>query len=205
MTIDLERLAVDLDYWDEVAPEGASHLIDEFTFTKWEYGQEFSWDIGRDAAWVANDPIYPLSRYLKEGDKWKVLAKPKTPKSHPTDTQPAESGAQISAEWDGDLPPEGADCEYGTGFGKWSPAKCIARGHDQSEDAAVIQTANRMYIVSKTDIHNLRGPYRQRQRDELISEIKADLDALNVKHANNLAAGLAIGMINRGWRKVDDK
>jgi hypothetical protein len=104
MTIDLKRLAVDADYWDEVAPEGASHLIDEFTFTKWEYGQEFSWDIGRDTAWVADDSSYSLSRYLKEGDRWKVLAKPikpAKPKSHPTDTQLAEPEAQISAKWDG--------------------------------------------------------------------------------------------------------
>jgi hypothetical protein len=115
MIIDLERLAVDADYWDEVAPEGASHLIDEFTFTKWEYGQEFSWDIGRDTAWVADDKSYPLSRYLNEGDKWKVLAKPTTSKSHTTDTQPAESGAQISAEWENGIPPAGwhGECTWG--------------------------------------------------------------------------------------------
>jgi hypothetical protein len=118
MTIDLKRLAVDADYWDEVAPEGASHLIDDVTFTKWEYGQEFSWNIRQNTAWVADDSSYSLSRYLKEGDRWKVLAKPikpASPKSHPTDTQPTESGAQISAEWDGNIPPVGwhGECTWG--------------------------------------------------------------------------------------------
>jgi hypothetical protein len=136
MTIDLERLAVDLDYWDEVAPEGASHLIDDFTFTKWEYGEEFSWDIRHDTAWVADDPIYPLSKYLKECYRWKVLAKPTkpaAPKTHPTDTQDEESGAQISAEWEWEncLPPVGLEIEINA-FGRdWIRAKVTAYGEKE--------------------------------------------------------------------------
>jgi hypothetical protein len=41
MTIDVDRLAVDADYWDEVAPDGASHFMHTEKFVKWVFGVEW--------------------------------------------------------------------------------------------------------------------------------------------------------------------
>jgi hypothetical protein len=38
--VDMARLKVDAKYWDEVAPEGATHLIDGERFAKWVDGRE---------------------------------------------------------------------------------------------------------------------------------------------------------------------
>ena len=41
----------------------------------------------------------------------------------------------------------------------------------------------------------------QRQRDELISSLKNGLERFGIENADQVAGCLAIGMINRGWRK----
>jgi hypothetical protein len=108
MTIDVDRLAVDADYWNEVAPEGATHFMHTEKFVKWVFGVEWVFYASSGREWKKTHCNWMLKQYLNDGTF--VLAKPK---SHPTDTQPAESGAQISAEWDGEgLPPVGTECEY---------------------------------------------------------------------------------------------
>jgi hypothetical protein len=110
MTIDLERLAVDADYWDEVAPEGATHFMYSEKFVKWVDGVEWAFYTSSDKAWKQATLTWPLQKYTDNGNE--VVAKPK---SHPTDTQPAESGAQISAEWENGIPPVGwhGECTWG--------------------------------------------------------------------------------------------
>jgi hypothetical protein len=110
MTIDLERLAVDADYWDEVAPEGATHFMYSEKFVKWVDGVEWAFYTSSDKAWKQAVLTWPLQKYTDNGNE--VVAKPK---SHPTDTQPAESGAQISAEWENGIPPVGwhGECTWG--------------------------------------------------------------------------------------------
>jgi hypothetical protein len=206
MTIDLERLAVDADYWDEVAPEGASHLIDDFTFTKWEYGEEFSWDIRHDTAWVADDPIYPLSKYLKECYRWKVLAKPTkpaTPKPHPTDTQPAESGAQISVEWDGEgLPPVGCDCKI-LRHGHCIPAKVIAHGEHLGEVVAFCQTESHAMVGDFRQFRPLRSQ-AERDREEIIS---AAVKVIDVRFGSprSIYVGYCEALYEAGMLRRSDK
>jgi hypothetical protein len=96
MTIDLERLAVDADYWNEVAPEGATHFMYSEKFVKWVDGVEWAFYTSSDKAWKQATLTWPLQKYTDNGNE--VVAKPK---SQPTDTQPAESGAQISVKWGG--------------------------------------------------------------------------------------------------------
>jgi hypothetical protein len=109
MTIDLERLAVDLDYWNEVAPEWATGYGNagvvkvSVWFNKERYSHvnpsvhfrdfQFSENQGYSASQIQTVATRPT--------------KPAASKPHPTDTQLAESGAQISAEWDGNIPPVG--------------------------------------------------------------------------------------------------
>jgi hypothetical protein len=102
MTIDLERLAVDADYWDEVAPEGATHFMYSEKFVKWVDGVEWVFYTSSDKAWKQATLTWPLQKYTDNGNE--VIAKPK---SHPTDMHPAESGAQISADWVNGIPPIG--------------------------------------------------------------------------------------------------
>jgi hypothetical protein len=114
MTIDLKRLAVDADYWNQVAPEGATHFMYSEKFVKWVDGVEWVFYASSERKWKKAMCSWSLQRYTDNGDL--VTPKPSAPKSHPADTQPAKAGAQISAEWDGQgLPPVGwhGQCTWG--------------------------------------------------------------------------------------------
>lgn len=59
----------------------------------------------------------------------------------------------------------------------------------------------RVRIIDKPElVRPIRTP-EQRQRDELIGTIKGDLDTLDMENAEQIAGCIAIGLINRGWRK----
>jgi hypothetical protein len=101
MTIDLERLAVDADYWDEVAPKGASHFMYSEKFVKWVDGVEWRFYVSSDKAWKKSMCSWSLQRYTDNGNE--VVAKP---------TKPA------AQEWDGaGMPPVGTECEFRIGGG----------------------------------------------------------------------------------------
>jgi hypothetical protein len=91
MTIDLERLALDADYWDEVAPEGATHFMYSEKFVKWIDGVEWAFYTSSDKAWKQATLTWPLQKYTDNGNE--VVAKPSKP---------------AAQEWDGKgLPPVG--------------------------------------------------------------------------------------------------
>jgi hypothetical protein len=93
MTIDLERLAVDADYWDEVAPEGATHFMYSEKFVKWVGGVELSFYVSSERKWKKSFCSWSLQQYIDCGNY--MIAKP---------TKPA------AQEYDGTgLPPVGAD------------------------------------------------------------------------------------------------
>jgi hypothetical protein len=97
MTIDLERLAVDADYWDEVAPEGATHFMYSEKFVKWVDGVEWAFYAFSDRVWKEAFCNWSLQDYINRGDGC-VTAKPAAP------------------EWDNTgLPPVGwhGECTWG--------------------------------------------------------------------------------------------
>jgi hypothetical protein len=103
MTIDLERLAVDADYWDEVAPEGATHFMYSEKFVKWVDGVELSFYVSSERKWKKSFCSWSLQQYIDCGDY--MIAKP------------TKSAAQ---EWDGEgLPPVGVKVNCLTSSG-WS-------------------------------------------------------------------------------------
>jgi hypothetical protein len=77
MTIDLERLAVDADYWNEVAPDGATHFMYSEKFVKWVDGVEWAFYTSSDKAWKQATLTWPLQKYTDNGNE--VVAKPSKP------------------------------------------------------------------------------------------------------------------------------
>jgi hypothetical protein len=108
MTIDLERLAVDLDYWDEVAPEGATHFMYSEKFVKWVDVVEWEFYAFSDRVWKEAFCDWSLQDYINRGDGC-VTAKP------------------AAQEWDGKgLPPVGCECEVIFLCETWERAKIVA-------------------------------------------------------------------------------
>jgi hypothetical protein len=92
MTIDLERLAFDIDYWNQVAPIGASHLINN-VYHRWNGGIKFR-TTEKDLPWVQSSNSFTLVEYYAN-KSCTVIAKPIKP---------------AAPEFDGiNLPPVGAD------------------------------------------------------------------------------------------------
>jgi hypothetical protein len=92
MTIDLDRLAVDADYWNEMAPEGATHFMYSEKFVKWVDGVELSFYVSSERKWKKSFCSWSLQQYIDCGNY--MIAKP---------TKPA------AQEYDGTgLPPVGA-------------------------------------------------------------------------------------------------
>ena len=98
--IDIARLHVDAKYWDEVAPNDATHMIDEMRFVKWVGGEE--WEIyfwEDEEKWGRPTKNWSLNAYLGRYGDWDVVARPACPD---------ESG-----EWNGEgYPPAGTKCEF---------------------------------------------------------------------------------------------
>jgi hypothetical protein len=196
MTIDLERLAVDADYWDEVAPEGATHFMYSEKFVKWVDGVELSFYVSSERKWKKSFCSWSLQQYIDCGDY--MIAKPK---SQPTDTQPAESGAQISAEWDGKgLPPVGwhGECTWGN---KENSHECVI--------LPVLKIAINFYTSWSVDqISQLEGvefrPIRSqawREYEELGRDIIDDLDALGINLSAKKVEIFARSIIDKGYSK----
>jgi hypothetical protein len=107
MTIDLERLALDADYWDEVAPEGATHFMHTEKFVKWVFGVEWVFYASSGREWKKTHCNWMLKQYLNDGTF--VLAKP------------------AALEWDGTgLPPVGCECEVKGAVENWCECEIVA-------------------------------------------------------------------------------
>jgi hypothetical protein len=168
MTIDLERLAVDADYWDEVAPEGATHFMYSEKFVKWVDGVEWAFYTSSDKAWKQATLTWPLQKYTDNGNE--VIAKPK---SQPTDTQAAESGAQISAEWVNGIPPVGwhGECTWGA---KEAWPKCVILANGK----IAIERYENWHFSSIADYREIEfrliRSQAEREKAELIAEPEYD-------------------------------
>jgi hypothetical protein len=110
MTIDLKRLAVDLDYWDEVAPDGATHFMYSEKFVKWVDGVEWAFYASSGREWKKTHCNWMLKQYLNNATF--VLGKP----------------SKVAApEWDGTgLPPVGCECEVKGAVENWCKCEIVA-------------------------------------------------------------------------------
>jgi len=154
MTIDIERLAVDLDYWNAVAPEGATHLINKNNFAKWIDGikQDFVEYEFKANQWEPSNYNWSLEKYTKIKG-FHVIAKP---------TKPA------APEWDGaGLPPVGCECEViesdGLMYGQGELGEVIAH----VENTAVIRMSYGLGCFEARHLRPIRSQ-AERERDTAI-------------------------------------
>lgn len=102
--------------------------------------------------------------------------------------------------WNGEgLPPAGADVEIecSPGSGRWVSAKVTAHGVDHGHDAAIVQTENRIFILSEQHLRQLRP---RRTPEEVEREELEDLIYRGVSSGWN-AATVAKHLLAKGYRK----
>jgi hypothetical protein len=76
--LDLERLAVDREYWDSVAPEEAEALIDENQWSLWNGKTEFvMYHDQQKKGWYKSIIPFSKKRYL-ESESFTIITRPET-------------------------------------------------------------------------------------------------------------------------------
>jgi hypothetical protein len=147
MTIDLERLAVDADYWDEVAPEGATHFMYSEKFIKWVDNVEWEFYAFSDRVWKEAFCDWSLQDYINRGDGC-VTAKPAA----------QEGGGE-------GLPPVGTECEVRhCGLQTWVKARVV--GHDYDIAVCHVPDAHGYLGYGADYIRPIRSQ-AERERKEL--------------------------------------
>lgn len=113
---------------------------------------------------------------------------------------PAETSRPDSQEWVDGLPPVGTECErhigqdvYRVTVVGYHEDAVVVYQHDVSPDYTDVQPGYLRPI--KTDA--------ERERDEFARAILDDLDAIGINLSGDMAMAVAIGFMNRGWRKAD--
>jgi hypothetical protein len=152
MTIDLERLAVDAEYWDEVAPEGATHFMYSEKFVKWVDGVELSFYVSSERKWKKSFCSWSLQQYIDCGNY--MIAKP---------TKPA------AQEWDGTgLPPVGADK---TVFVPFMAMSLRASANTESTWSVIAHHSGMAVVVINEDYHLEMGSYwcPEKEADYILS------------------------------------
>jgi hypothetical protein len=156
MTIDLERLALDADYWDEVAPEGATHFMYSEKFVKWVDGVEWGFYVSSDKAWKKAMCSWSLQRYTDNGNE--VVAKPSKP---------------AAQEYDGTgLPPVGAECEVRhCGLQTWVKARVV--GHDYDIAVCHVPDAHGYLGYGGDYIRPIRSQAEREREPVIIAALRA--------------------------------
>lgn len=181
MTQPTEQQLKDPAWWDENAPEGATHYF----FKGGDRTAGFYKSVGSSALFWGFDG-------------WSDHC------SNPflTDRSCIPRPAKLAEpEWNGEgYPPVGCECEFRTNDSDWLTVSV----RYISKFGTVVDVGQGIDAILPEDRGLHFRPLRtkeQRDRDELIEAIKSDLDVLKISNAEHTASCLAIGMINRGWRK----
>ena len=157
MSIDIERLRVDAEYWSEVAPDDATHMIDRHRFVKWESASEWQLSINEeDPRWVESGNPWSLKEYLRSSG-WEIIARP-------------------VIAWTGTgLPPVGTECEVVIGAQK---PRTVCFVGIKSSGSVVIETVDgelKSYHRSQVIFRPIRTQ-AQREREEIIIDALRHVD-----------------------------
>jgi hypothetical protein len=127
----------------------------------------------------------------------KATIEPAASKPHPTDTQPTESGAQISAEWDGEgLPPVGIICDVWHLKKTWRRAGIVAHVMSVEGEKAVWQLVD--YSEWGGDLACNFRPIRsqaEREREEVINAVLEGC-GYNVSHFAIAGSPESVDLLN---------
>jgi hypothetical protein len=187
MTIDLERLAVDADYWDEVAPEGATHFMYSEKFVKWVGGVELSFYVSSERKWKKSFCSWSLQQYIDCGDY--MIAKP---------TKPA------AQEWDGEgLPPVGwhGECTWGN---KENSHECvILPGLKIAINFYTSWSVDQISQLEEVEFRPIRSQ-EQREREEIIN---AAVKVIDVRFGSprSIYVGYCESLYDAGMLRRSDK
>lgn len=182
-----EQQLNDPKWWDENAPEGATHYRAPGGMY---YGGFYKRE--PDGEW-----------YFFVDAQWEFLEKPEKSAAHPLTPRPTKPQPQ---EWDGEgLPPVGCECELLRGRltePKWVPIKVTGRG----ERVTVFRrlSAAGFEEITEADPDEFR-PLRtkeQRERDDLKEIIRAAYLEGASTHIGGIEAATD-AIIAAGWRKGD--
>lgn len=145
MSIDIERLKNDREYWDSVAPEGATHYAKSGNW--WKLGEN-GWSLFKSGRWV-EIPSFPLLAIERPPEKLQAV------------------------EWDGTgLPPVGCECEVKAWAASWFTCAVLAHDGESVVCRMGDDYPNSAYDgFTDAEFRPIRTK-EQRERDDLIEVIR---------------------------------
>lgn len=190
----------DPQWWGVWAPEDATHYSD--------YYGAFVKPFDLDQWVVLRQGPKPVVTFMDTGMLFD------RPKSHSADTQPAESGDQISVEWDGGgWPAVGLEIEINPYGDKWCRAKVTAYGEKellykisepQMDSDGDLISGELPARKHKAQFRPLR-PSEERARDELAEVINRGLSKCGWKPEHSDGCIVAVEIMAAGWRKAGEQ
>ena len=181
---DTERLATDRAYWDEVAPEGATHYDPEDMGAPWMMETTRNWMFywGSKKEWVEYAQKAMLTRILA-----RLVIRPDAPE-----------------EWDGTgLPPVGVECECLFNDG-WVKVLVLSVNGDE----AWVRRPRGSHIVSEglgNEFRPLRTP-EQREQEALALSIQNAMECVTRRRLHDEDSFAVANILTvAGYRKADDK
>ena len=177
MSIDIERLKVDADYWKENgAPDDATHCAVHSPGKTWfKFGEDGS----------------PMMWHMRFSEWREGLCK----ESRLVDLIPRLARAG-KLEWNGTgLPPVGSAVVFPTGRG-------VVRLDPDANNVLIVENEQGEYKRVSASACEPRT-LKEIARDELANALMEDLSAVNIKNAKNLSKAIAISLSNKGYRKPD--
>jgi hypothetical protein len=171
--IDQDRIGCDLAYWNKIAPEGATHLIDNDIFTKWIAGHEWQYST-LNKNWGRSCLSYSVEKY-NESIAFDIVAKP-------TQT----------------LPPLGVECEYRNVGGAWLGRTCIPIAFHSNSGQCWLKKklflCSEIYITSEHEFRPLKSK-EERDYEVLLEKLTDDL----MKYWTANTTQLAKLLLDKGW------
>ena len=180
MNIDAKRLAKDRAYWDEVAPEGATHYDPEDIDAPWMMETAKNWMFywGGKKEWVGYSQRAMLTRILA-----RLVIRPDAPE-----------------EWDGTgLPPVGTECECQIWDESWHAVEITAHARF---GICIVKpgSSGEGYTGKDSKFRPIRTP-DQRERDDVVAAAEDLMNSRPPEHTDTASKAFALlydaGMLRR--------
>jgi hypothetical protein len=173
ININKERIGRDLAYWNKIAPEGATHLVDNRNFAKWIDGREWNY-CREDQTWERISISYSVEKY-NESIAFNIVAKPNQT-----------------------LPPLSVECEFRNVGGTWRGRICVPIAFDSNSGHCWLKKdlsmCSAIYITSEHEFRPLKSK-EERDYEVLLEKLTDDL----MKYWSANTTQLAKVLLEKGW------